>query len=116
MEGQTRQLAIRERDFARFTTVALMRLPTAKAEEERIRCVGKVLAAARRLLGALEIQTRYATVDHRGTLGSNDLARAGQNLFHALEDYAGELDRLAEYESGLREPSIEPISALRIVG
>jgi hypothetical protein len=114
-EQDTRQVVIRARDLSTtLATVALMRAATANAEADRLACMRKLLESARSLCRALELQTLYATVDHRGTPGANDLALAGRELFEALSAYAGELRGLAELYPTEEDSTPAPETLLRI--
>jgi hypothetical protein len=113
MENENREVVLREQDLCTFTAVALMRLPAGKGEAERIARIRGLLDASNNLKRALEIQTRYATMDHRGTPGENDLSSASQDFFAALVDYADELRGLSEQYRPSGQP-VDTKSALRI--
>jgi hypothetical protein len=93
---KAQRTVITERDLRVLTEVVLRRFSSVPEEDGRIRRIRGVLDAASDLSKALELQTRYALVDHRGTHGANDLQEATRVLYHALEAYAARLSELGE--------------------
>ena len=87
-----------------LTSLVMTRFSSASAEEARLAEIRMLLGAAADLSRALEIQSHYVLVDHRGTYGANDLRAAGREFFRALDEYARALRELAERYPDLTSP------------
>lgn len=110
------RVVVSEADLQAVAAVVVARMRSTEAEEVRLSRVRKLLAVASELSRALDVQTRYTLIDHRGTHGANDLPSATHSLYEALQSYAAEVRELAEDYSQLVAPleiSVEPVPAAR---